>query len=166
MKNLIFILLFLASSQLFARKNVVYFGNGINTNSKQANSATKDINKTFSVSLGGIDSDNNGIRDDVDDYINKKYTKPKEKAFAQQIARAYQNILLMDKNNIKRVMEVARKTTYAVVCTVDIAPDKPILEDIKAITLNTRQRVREFFKYDDLLDGSVTSLPEGDTCER
>jgi len=119
-----------------------------------------------SDTLAGTDSDNNGIRDDVDDYINKKYTNPKEKAAAQQMARAYQKILLVDKNDIKKVTEVDKRVGDAVICAVDTAPNKGILSDIKAVTLNTKQRVKEFFKYDNLLDGTVSSLPQGDTCEK
>ena len=119
-----------------------------------------------SKTLGGIDSDNNGIRDDVDDYINNTYTKPDEKAAARQMARAYQNILLVDKNNLKAVYAVDKLIGDAINCAIDVAPNTGILNDIKAVTLNTKARVKEFFKYDDLLDGTVSTLPQGDTCER
>jgi len=119
-----------------------------------------------SNTLGGTDSDDNGIRDDVDDYINKKYTNPKEKAAAQQMARAFQKELLIDLNNKKAVDEVDKFITMAIVCARNSAPDKNIMDDLMAATFNTKQRVKRFFAFDDLMDGSVTSLPEGDTCEQ
>jgi len=38
-------------------------------------------------------------------------------------------------------------------------------DELEAFTYNTKERVRKYFKFNDLLDGTATSLPEGDTCE-
>ena len=119
-----------------------------------------------SDTLGGIDSDNNGIRDDVDDYINTKYTIPKEKAAAQQMARAFQMKLVVDLNNKKSINDTAIFSKRAINCAIDVAPDKNIMYDIKAVTYNTKKRVKRYFAFDDLRDGSVSSMPEGDTCEK
>ncbi|HFU76926.1 MAG TPA: tandem-95 repeat protein [Epsilonproteobacteria bacterium] len=115
-----------------------------------------------SNTLGGTDSDKNGIRDDVDDYINSTYTDPKEKAAAQQMAKVFQKILVKD----IETKEVAKKIFEEMFKGIRCANKKNINHnELEAITYNTTNRVKKYFKFNNLLDGSVTSLPRGDTCE-
>jgi len=51
MKNIIFILLFFVSSQLFARQTVVYFGNGIMTKYDDAKKATQMLDRKLKAYL-------------------------------------------------------------------------------------------------------------------
>jgi len=44
--------------------------------------------------LGGIDANANGVRDDIEQYIEKKYTEPAQRKAAMQTAQAYQQMML------------------------------------------------------------------------
>jgi hypothetical protein len=46
--------------------------------------------------IGGVDADNDGVRDDIADHIRKTYTDPVQYRAAMQMARAYQLALLTD----------------------------------------------------------------------
>ncbi|MBA4266836.1 MAG: hypothetical protein C0453_17305, partial [Comamonadaceae bacterium] len=46
--------------------------------------------------LGGIDSNGDGVREDIAEYIEHKYTDPAQRRAAMQVARAYQAMLLVD----------------------------------------------------------------------
>lgn len=44
--------------------------------------------------LGGIDANTNGVRDDIEWHIEKTYTEPAQRKAAMQTARAFQQMLL------------------------------------------------------------------------
>ncbi len=119
--------------------------------------------KATDEDIAGPDKDNNGIRDDVDDYIDSHYTDVKRRKAAQQLARMYQEMLTVDKSDKDKVAEVSKKGMLAISCAVN---NNIYLREIKPLVLNTKKRVKEFYKYDSLRDGTTTTLPEGDTCEK
>jgi predicted small secreted protein len=114
--------------------------------------------------IAGPDNDHNGIRDDVDEYIDSHYTDVKRRKAAQQLARMYQDMLTVDKSDRDKAKEISRRGMLAIHCGNSV--DVGLYDTIKPLVLNTRKRVKEFYKYDSLLDGTTTTLPEGDTCEK
>ena len=48
--------------------------------------------------LGGMDANRDGVRDDIALHIEKTYSDPVQRRAAMQMARAYQAMLLVDKN--------------------------------------------------------------------
>lgn len=50
--------------------------------------------------LGGIDANANGVRDDIERYIEKTYTEPAQRQAAMQTARAYQQMLLVEGSDL------------------------------------------------------------------
>jgi len=124
--------------------------------------------------LGGIDADNNGIRDDIDTYIEANFTDPKQKAAVQQFARAIQAEVTVDYTDDFEVNKALLNGNKASSCMFDrfaetdkngVAKYHPITQDIKAMTVNTKKRTINYWKYHSALDGSVWSLLKGDTCD-
>lgn len=126
-----------------------------------------------SASLAGIDKDKNGIRDDIDNYIKvlatkKAYNEPQVRAL-QQEARSMQGLVtvdVMDANAVARADDVSMN---AVNCIFDKLGEEDAYAASKRIqssTVNTKFRVFAYMKYNHTQDGTVTTLPQGDTCEK
>ena len=79
------------------------------------------------------------------------------------MARVYQEILVQKIETKEKAKLIFGSMFKAIRC----ANRKNINHnELEAITYNTKKRVKKYFKFNDLLDGSVTSMPEGDTCEK
>ncbi len=121
--------------------------------------------------LLGPDTDGNGIRDDIDAYIaTLPYTEVQKKA-VQQNARALNVTLTVDKTDKTALADVSNKLVRAVVCIHDKFQDgtttaSKLISENEKITINTKNRFLEYEKYNSARSGSVTRLPEGDTCEQ
>jgi hypothetical protein len=124
-----------------------------------------------STSLEGPDSDNNGIRDDIDTYLRSRNYEAPQLAASQQAARAYQTTVMIDLNDANQRREAARKITEAIECLADRFPFDSetsfgkISRDLEKLTMNTKERVRAYMKFNKSLDGIVSTDPLGDTCE-
>lgn len=66
--------------------------------------------------LGGIDANTNGVRDDIERHIEKKYTEPAQRKAAMQTARAYQQMLLVDKKDMAALDAASEASSRAIVC--------------------------------------------------
>ena len=126
---------------------------------------SKNVKQDRTNTLRGIDSDNNGIRDDIDAYINTHYSKDREHAAVSQVARSFQKELLVDTSNMAQVREVDRESGRAINCLGDIFHSGSPSSEIKSLTTNTKKRLLQYLKYNKALDGTTWSVPEGDTCE-
>lgn len=127
--------------------------------------------------LLGTDSNNNGIRDDIDAYIAKKYTDPAQKKAVENMAKAMQKSLTigMIADEETRRLE-AKKLSLEIGKGIDCAfymnsinPsfDLDILDQIESLTTNTKERLLAYLAYDKALDGTVHALtdPKGDCYE-
>ncbi|MDP3586717.1 MAG: hypothetical protein Q8R58_01570 [Sulfuricurvum sp.] len=120
--------------------------------------------------ITGPDKDNNGIRDDIDAYIaTLPYTEVQKKAI-QQNARALNTTLTVDKTDKTALTDVSTKLVRAVVCIHDKFQDgtttaSKLISENEKMTINTKNRFIEYEKYNSARSGSVTRLPDGDTCE-
>lgn len=121
--------------------------------------------------LGGIDANANGVRDDIERYIEKKYTEPAQRKAAMQTARAFQQMLLVNKEESAELDQISANSFRAIVCLDDtfVGPDSPnsasVLDEVRAITTNTKERLKAYLAYNEARSGSVSRLPKGSTCE-
>jgi hypothetical protein len=120
--------------------------------------------------LQGPDTDNNGIRDDIDAWIAAQPISDVQKKAAQQMARVQQATLMVDLNDRIALQVLGERTAAGVVCLSDIfMPNRQQGRDlgnkIEAITANTKERVRQYLAYNRARSGSSGRLPEGNTCE-
>lgn len=122
--------------------------------------------------IAGPDTDGNGIRDDIDAYIaTLPYTEVQKKA-VQQDARAIAATLTVDTNDSTTLNIVGEKMMRAVNCIVDtldtsnnLQPADQISSSLEKMTINTKIRFKQYEKYNSARSGSVTDLPDGDTCD-
>lgn len=122
-----------------------------------------------SASIAGPDANANGIRDDVDAYINNQgYNAAKLKS-AQQTARAIANILVVNINNQDELRATDLSLQKSINCVfsnfADANQSAVVIKNIEKITANTKPRVEAYIKYQIAMDGKVLASPQGDTCE-
>lgn len=121
--------------------------------------------------LGGIDANTNGVRDDIERHIEKKYTEPAQRKAAMQTARAFQQMLLVNKDDSMELDRISAYSFRAIVCLDNsfVGPDALnsalVLDEVRAMTTNTKDRLKAYLAYNKARSGSVSRLPEGDTCE-
>jgi len=121
--------------------------------------------------LGGIDTNANGVRDDIERYIEKKYAEPAQRKAAMQTARALQQMLLVNKEDLVELDRVSANGFRAIVCLDDsfVGPDSPnsasVLDEVRAVTTNTKDRLKAYLAYNKARSGTVSTMPRGDTCD-
>lgn len=123
-------------------------------------------------SLLGPDDNNNGIRDDIDAMLAKRYTDNRELRAAEQMARAMQSVFTVDLENIVAVKEVNRQMSRANTCIYSVFdPDSEdrsafgVGSDLQAMTYNTRKRLRHYMQFNRALSGTSWAKAKEDTCE-
>lgn len=119
--------------------------------------------------IAGVDKDKNGIRDDIDSYINihsklAKFNEAQLKA-TQQYARSMQSFLLVDIQSRSATNKVSDENTKALNCLFqwfDLPPNYVL--DIESLTMNTKQRLIAYDKYNQSRNGTSGSVgfEEGD----
>ncbi len=124
------------------------------------------------ASLGGIDDNSNGVRDDIERYIEKKYVLPDERKAAMQTALALQKTLLVDTNNAVALEAVSDDGMRAVNCRGAVFPGiegfkhaSRMSQELEALTTNTMQRLQAYMAYNKAISGTVSQLPTGDMCD-
>ena len=122
-------------------------------------------------SIAGIDADNNGVRDDIDAYINTQYLVASQKNAALQMARVIQKELLVSKTDeaaIKLVLLAQSRAVRCVYLKFDRkGPLKPaaVVGTIESVTANTKARLSAYLAFSKAADGTTSSIPDGDTCD-
>lgn len=122
--------------------------------------------------LQGIDVNANGIRDDVDAFINAQYPVPSQRAAALQTAQALQAALLVNQQDIGAAKEASRRVSNGVNCVFSqfsggLNSKEParVVKELEGVTANTKPRLLAYLAYNKTLNGTSSALPEGDTCE-
>ena len=116
----------------------------------------------------GIDSNDNGVRDDVERYVLKKYKNHHKivSEIALQSGRAFQ-IILNDPSKAKettKFMDAAQDCNWYFKDDADYFGDKILIDhnimndDFEDLQLNTKKRVRAYLKYNQKLSGGVYRL--------
>ena len=122
--------------------------------------------------LDGLDADGDGVREDIAEYIEHKYTDPAQRRAAMQVARAYQAMLLVDTRSPVALQLVSEQSFRAIACLRFAFPGDEalaqrisILDELEAMTTNTKERLKVYLAYNKARSGSVSTPPEGNTCE-
>lgn len=122
--------------------------------------------------LGGIDADNNGVRDDIDKIINAKWPHKVQRQAARQIARAFRLALLADKSNDAEMRKTNRLMSRAINCAYHLADNSKhkinppaTTKMLRAFMMNTKQRFLEYNKYNAFFHGKALGSSDGDTCD-
>ena len=136
--------------------------------------------KINNATLGGVDSNNNGVRDDVERWIYEEY-KDKHPIYidiAMQASRGYK-LILQTPERAKEIHNEVRKARHCEYYYKYDASEfnEPILikSDFNTkylrnkIYFNTQERKDAYIQYDTLLSGDSYTLPnpqeEKDACD-
>jgi len=122
-----------------------------------------------STDIAGPDANKNGVRDDIEAWINSlNVTEPQRKALMQK-AKALQQTLLVDLADKAAVQRAGEGLMASTKCGADkFDPFEEFIKPntrIEAMTANTRARAERYMQYNKARSGSSTTLPDYDTCE-
>jgi hypothetical protein len=123
-----------------------------------------------SSDIKGPDTDNNGIRDDIDTWIAALPITDTQSKATQQAARVMQRELLANTDDRTVLDLLGNASMAAVKCLGDsFKPEYQkgldLSAQIEALTANTKARAKQYLAYNRARSGSVTELPKGNTCE-
>ncbi|MDR0579882.1 MAG: hypothetical protein LBG21_04700 [Campylobacteraceae bacterium] len=123
-------------------------------------------------SLTGIDKNKNGIRDDIEDYINKNYSDEGHRKAMMQYAKTSLAVLLVDisdKIAVKQADIRRSRASHCIFLKFDAkrGDENPNIawKKIRSMTTNTKARLKAYLDFDKSLAGMAFALPEEDTCE-
>lgn len=124
------------------------------------------------TTLGGIDANGDGVRDDIERYIEKKYSEPAQRKAAMQTARVYQRMLLVDANNMAELDAVSEAGSRAIVCAKSAFPESEgaieqyrMTAELESMTTNTKTRLSAYLAYNKARSGTVSTMPQGGACD-
>jgi hypothetical protein len=106
------------------------------------------------TTVGGTDANNNGIRDDIDQYIQQTFTDAGQKAAAVQMASAMQAAILHAGDKAASLSNGSRLTaaTDCISSYSDPAVRNKLI-DIQPLTLNTQVRTTAWLAFNDQVAG-------------
>lgn len=120
--------------------------------------------------ITGMDLDKNGVRDDIDRWVQSQPFSTDQKKAATQLAVAIQSSLVVDISNDIALRAVQTASREAVTCIfarfpTDAQPNpSKVIHSLQKYTVNTRERVMVYLAYNHALNGSVNKIPPGDNC--
>jgi hypothetical protein len=123
--------------------------------------------------LLGIDSNNNGVRDDVERWIYKTYNDPVERGIFMQSARAYQKVIVDPSKalNTKQYLRNVSSCEYYLLENDKKFAEKYsfnyLLKELRKIQFNTNKRHMAHERYQGELSGGVYPVSPADKtkCE-
>jgi hypothetical protein len=131
-------------------------------------------NEDMTPGLKGIDADKNGIRDDIDRLIAKKYSAtPELKKAVEQRARALQKSMEATTRQQSliagdEIMRAGRCSAKLVLRKGDASSEKLFLQignDLRALTGNTKERFTAYWNSANLSKGAVFEQPKEPVCD-
>lgn len=126
-----------------------------------------------SPSLAGPDVNSNGIRDDIDAYITGLALPLAQKIAAEQLARGLEQAVEVDSSDLALTRPISEAIKNAISCVWSRFPTiitegsvtaNRLTLELQKFTANTKSRVLSYLKYNGSLNGTATSMPQGDGC--
>jgi hypothetical protein len=123
------------------------------------------------LTLAGIDSDGDGVRDDVQRYIILTYPQSEKLRMGlNQEARAIQKLVL-DSANKNQALSDSNTELDAGICLLGLSngvkAGRPLDDQLHSVALNTIARIKAYLTADSLTSGSAYTLPNlGDRLTR
>ncbi|WP_157758975.1 hypothetical protein [Cystobacter fuscus] len=117
--------------------------------------------------LLGADKDGNGVRDELDAYIDAKPDTAAQKKSLRQLSAALSGTLIVDTTRQAALHEAASRLNAGINCVFshyDAETATKRAAEMEKVSVDTRARVDAYTRYNTARSGSVMALPEGDTC--
>lgn len=127
-----------------------------------------DPAKPGKTTIDGIDSDRDGLRDDVQRWIYARYPNEERKRKALRQMAVYFQIDRSPINEPQELLKLARRSSKAITCLMDAFGESDEMELVRAKVLNTADRTDRYLQTDAKYDGMVLgpSYPsDGTACE-
>jgi hypothetical protein len=123
-----------------------------------------------STSIAGPDTNNNGIRDDIDAWIAALPITEVQRKAAEQTAKSLQATLVVDTTDKAALDQVSNLSSRSIRCMrLSFMPDYQqgfdLGSQIEAITANTKERAKQYLAYNRARSGTVSSSLPGNTCD-
>ncbi|HHB92726.1 MAG TPA: hypothetical protein ENK59_05890 [Thioploca sp.] len=135
-------------------------------------SISTNVQGQTTAGLKGIDSDNNGIRDDIDQLIKQKFSDTQAiKRAAEQEARALQQFMEVDTKEEALIAteQIARATSCIFKILSDPIHDYEVRQalstEIEAWTTNIKERLVKYLKSSKLISGAYFMQPIEPVCD-
>ncbi len=125
-----------------------------------------------STSVAGEDNNNNGVRDDVENYIDSLPDSEAQKNALKQLSRTISDAYkLGDSGKFENhaVRSISHEMARAAKCVGMHYNDIQVMHAhtklVEKITANTPARAKGYSKFNRAISGHVIQLPRGDTCD-
>lgn len=117
--------------------------------------------------VDGPDIDANGVRDDLDIYIDQLPDSPEQLAALRQEAKSITKMLSVNPENLPAVLDAAHQSAAATACLY--TRYKPALAhqrsvEMEKFSVNTKIRFDAYMRFSKALSGQSTLMPRGDAC--
>ena len=129
-------------------------------------------NEDKTKTIGGIDANSNGVRDDIEGYINLKYgNNPEFVSVYMQYAKALRRKLTLASDDREVYRRESHKVSRQMVCAskidYELEPEKMYQDTmiIYALSVNTKQRMAESNRISSLVSGMAFTLPTVEHCK-
>ena len=116
---------------------------------------TDDVERDQSESLEGTDEDENGVRDDIDAYIESAAPdSERTRAAMRQVAKTLQDLMLAQHDK-EAAVEAAIRMNRGIECLLGLEAKRgyEMLSELEARSFNTKQRARAYAKANGHLGG-------------
>jgi hypothetical protein len=121
-----------------------------------------------SDSIAGPDANANGVRDDMERYIDSKSDTQPQKNSLKSLSRALSRSMTVDTKDRNALREVANNINLSVICMHQTYPSNvasPAGDEIEKLTVNTRARYAAYMKFNSAMNGTVMSGVKGVKCD-
>lgn len=121
-----------------------------------------------SASILGADANANGVRDDIDAWIDSQSDTPPQKAAMKQFSASMDEEMTVDVTNFNAVQAAGDKSGMAMECIYDLYGfdvGSATWEEVRKYTINTKERFSAYMKADKAMSGhSFKSHPKDTAC--
>lgn len=118
--------------------------------------------------LAGTDANTNGVRDDVDRYIDAKADSSEQKASLRMMSKALGTAMSATATDAASLRTATDQLNNAVACVWKRYPASTAdaqVQDMRKVTVNTRQRYDAYMAFNAAMAGSVVKLPKEVRCD-
>lgn len=148
------------------------FNPSIQNSLKEVRTSNFLKNEDKTKTIGGIDANSNGVRDDIERYINLKYgNNPEFVSVYMQYAQELRRKLTLASDDREVYRRASHKVSRQMVCTskidYEVEPEKMYQDTmiIYALSVNTKQRMAESNRISSLVSGMAFTLPTEEHCK-
>jgi hypothetical protein len=120
------------------------------------------------TTIAGPDTNNNGVRDDIDAYIASLPDTAPQKAALEQASAAITTAMTADATNQNALTDASRKIANASACIharYDSTTASSKNAEMEKLTVNTKERFTAYGNFSAAISGTSFVLPQGDGCE-